>query len=145
MSANDAMQNQQSQQPPIAVVALGGNALLKRDEPLTMESQMKNAREAAQAIARLSREEGYSLCVTHGNGPQVGLLAEQDPETGLDVLVSETQGQIGYILESQLTAELPDKDVAALLTRVVVDPNDPAFQDPSKPIGPQYSKDEADK
>ncbi|EIE27027.1 hypothetical protein COCSUDRAFT_83586 [Coccomyxa subellipsoidea C-169] len=94
-------------------------------------------------------EEGYSLCVTHGNGPQIGLLALkqwlQAPEEHLDVLGAESEGQIGYLLETELAGALPDAEVVSMLTQVLVDANDPAFESPSKFIGPMYSKDEAEK
>lgn len=131
--------------PKVAVVALGGNALLKRGEPLTMERQLENAREAAAALAQLVREEGLALCVTHGNGPQVGMLALQDPSTGLDVLDAESEGQVGYVIESELQQALPDRQVVTLLTQTEVDESDPAFQSPTKPIGPMYSKEDADR
>lgn len=129
------------------VVGLGGNALLRRGEPLTHEVQRKNVRLAAAALAPLAREHG--LVVTHGNGPQVGLLALQDqaiPGAGgfpLDVLVAETEGMIGYLLAQELGNELPAARVASLLAQVEVDPADPAFRSPSKPIGPLYSRERA--
>ena len=131
------------------VVALGGNALLRRGEPLTAENQRANARMACKALAPLALE--HELVISHGNGPQVGLLALQgsaykDVETyPLDVLDAETQGMVGYIVEQELGNELPfERHVAALLTMIEVDPDDPAFGDPTKPIGPVYDAAKAD-
>jgi carbamate kinase len=131
---------------PRAVVALGGNALLRRGEPLEAENQARAARAAAGVLARVS--SGYQLVVTHGNGPQVGLLAlmsDAYTETApypLDVLGSETEGQIGYVLELELDNAIPQETVT-VLTRVVVDARDPAFSAPSKFIGPVYSQSQA--
>ncbi len=133
--------------PDRAVVALGGNALLRRGEPLEAENQARAARVAAGLLARIAA--GNQLVVTHGNGPQVGLLAlmsDAYKETApypLDVLGSETEGQIGYVLELELSNAIPDQETVAVLTRVVVDPGDPAFSAPSKFIGPVYSESEA--
>jgi len=130
------------------VVALGGNALLQRGQPLTAENQRANARTACSALAPLARE--HELVIAHGNGPQVGLLALQgsayeDVEVyPLDVLDAQTEGQIGYILEQELGNALPfEKHIATLLTMIEVDRNDPAFANPTKPIGPMYAKEEA--
>jgi carbamate kinase len=131
------------------VVALGGNALLKRGEPLTEQNQRENVRVAARALAPLARE--HSLIITHGNGPQVGMLALEaaavagvEPFT-LDVLSAESEGMIGYMIEQELGNALPEEvPFATILTQVEVDPADPAFQTPSKPIGPQYSREEAE-
>jgi carbamate kinase len=132
------------------VVALGGNALLKRGQPLTEQNQRDNVRVAARALAPLARE--HNLIVTHGNGPQVGLLALEAAAVAgvgpftLDVLNAESEGMIGYMIEQELGNVLPeDVPFATILTQVEVDPADPAFQDPSKPIGPQYSREEAEK
>ncbi|MEH6356318.1 MAG: carbamate kinase [Marinobacter sp.] len=134
----------------LIVAALGGNALLKRGEPLTAEAQRTNVRTAATSLAELVRA-GHRLVITHGNGPQVGLLALQGaaykPEEAypLDVLGAETGGMIGYIIEQELENCLGhDRPVATLLTQVVVDPNDPAFANPTKFIGPVYDKAEAE-
>jgi carbamate kinase len=132
------------------VVALGGNALLRRGEPLTAENQRANARVACKALAPLALE--HELVVSHGNGPQVGLLAlqgsaytEVDPYP-LDLLGAQTEGMIGYLIQQELGNELPfEKRLASLLTLVEVDANDPAFGDPTKPIGPIYSKEDADR
>ena len=131
------------------VVALGGNALLQRGQPLTAENQRANARTACRALAPLALE--HELVVSHGNGPQVGLLAlqgsaytEVEPYP-MDVLGAQTEGMIGYILQQELGNELPqDRRLASLLTLVEVDAADPAFSNPTKPIGPIYTKDEAD-
>lgn len=131
------------------VVALGGNALLRRGEPLTSENQLANIRRAAGQLARIV--EGNEIVLTHGNGPQVGLLALQAAEqaTGegfpLDVLGAQTDGMIGYLLEQELSNVLPSHVVATLLTRVQVDPSDPAFTSPTKPIGPVYTAADAER
>src|SRR3954451_4510593 len=133
--------------PPRAVVALGGNALLRRGEPLEADTQARAARAAAEALACVA--SSHRLVVTHGNGPQVGLLAlmsDAYTETApypLDVLGSETEGQIGYVLELELANAIPEEETVAVLTRVVVDRDDPAFSAPSKFIGPLYSEPEA--
>ncbi len=132
------------------VAALGGNALLKRGEPLTEQNQRENVRVAAQALAPLAREN--SLIITHGNGPQVGLLALEaaavvgvEPFT-LDVLSAESEGMIGYMIEQELGNILPEEvPFATILTQVEVDPADPAFQNPTKPIGPVYQREEAER
>lgn len=131
------------------VVALGGNALLKRGEPLSAENQRNNASIAAFSLAKLI-EAGHDLIVSHGNGPQVGLLALQgaayDPSNAypLDVLGAETEGMVGYIIEQELENALgSDKKVATLLTQVEVSASDPAFHNPSKPVGPIYTLVEA--
>jgi carbamate kinase len=129
------------------VVALGGNALLRRGESAEAATQRRNVLEAASALAAVATR--HQLVVTHGNGPQVGLLAlEADAYKGvlpypLDVLGAESQGMIGYLLVQALQNELPDREVVALLTQVVVDSADPAFSHPTKPIGPVYSEREA--
>lgn len=131
------------------VVALGGNALLRRGEPPTPSAQRANVRNAARALAPLA--DAHELVVTHGNGPQVGLLAlqavaysETTEPTPLDVLGAETVGMIGYVIEQELGNVLPfDKPLATILTMVEVDPEDPAFDRPTKPIGPVYEEAEA--
>ncbi|MBS0123319.1 carbamate kinase [Thetidibacter halocola] len=132
------------------VVALGGNALLQRGEPMTADAQAANVRIAATALADLARD--HQIVVAHGNGPQVGLLALQgaayDPATPwpLDVLGAETEGMIGYLIEQELMNALPEGSrCATLLSRVEVDPKDPAFGNPSKPIGPVYTAQEAER
>lgn len=126
----------------LVVIALGGNALLRRGDPTDQVVQQRNVEVAARAIAAIARTS--RVVVTHGNGPQVGLLAlAQGEHATLDVLGSETQGMIGYLVEDAVRDELPGVEVATLLTQVVVDPVDPAFARPTKPIGPQYSEQEA--
>ena len=130
------------------VVALGGNALLRRGEPLTADNQRANARVACKALAPLALE--HELVISHGNGPQVGLLALQgsaytavEPYP-FDMLGAQTEGMIGYLIQQELGNELPfEKRLASLLTQIEVDHEDPAFQDPTKPIGPIYPEDEA--
>ncbi len=131
------------------VIALGGNALLRRSQPPTAANQLANVRLAASQLARLAAD--HDLVLTHGNGPQVGLLALQAAaytavdSYPLDLLDAETAGMLGYLLEQELANLLPaTRDVATLLTRVQVDPADPAFQHPSKPIGPRYTREQAD-
>ena len=131
------------------VIALGGNALLRRSDPMTTEVQRRNIRIAAEAIAPLAAE--HSIVVVHGNGPQVGLLSLQaeaykDVEPyPLDVLDAGTQGMIGYLVQEELRSLLPlEHQVATLLTMIVVDPHDPAFANPSKFVGPVYPKEAAD-
>ena len=132
----------------LVVSALGGNALLRRGEPLTAENQRANVREAARALARIV-QAGHRLVITHGNGPQVGLLALQgaaykpDEAYPLDVLGAESQGMIGYMLIQELKNLMPSRNVTALLTQVQVDPKDPAFANPTKFIGPVYEEAEA--
>ncbi len=132
------------------VVALGGNALLKRGEPMTHEVQRANIRVAAQALAPVAQK--HELVLAHGNGPQVGLLALQasaykDVEAyPLDVLGAQTEGMIGYMIEQELGNLLPfEVPFATILTMVEVDPNDPAFQNPTKFVGPVYDQAEADR
>jgi carbamate kinase len=130
------------------VFALGGNALLKRGEALTAENQARNIRLAAEALAPLCIT-GHQVVITHGNGPQVGLLAMQSaatPDTPypLDILDAETAGMIGYLIEQQLMNVLPNGTlISALLTQVRVARNDPSFRKPSKPIGAVYGESEA--
>ncbi|MEP1213680.1 MAG: carbamate kinase [Marinobacter sp.] len=134
----------------LVVAALGGNALLRRGEPLTAEAQRANVKIAAESLAQIVRA-GHQLVVTHGNGPQVGLLALQgaaykpDEAYPLDVLGAETEGMIGYIIEQELENALGhDRPVATLLTQVLVDKEDPAFSKPTKFVGPVYDKEEAE-
>lgn len=129
------------------VVALGGNALLRRGEPLEADVQRHNIEIAAKTISEIAKE--YNVVLVHGNGPQVGLLALQGLEYKkvnpypLDVLGSETQGMIGYMLMQEFKNLLPERNVTCMLTQMSVDPNDPAFADPTKPIGPVYEEAEA--
>ena len=127
------------------VIALGGNALLKRGEPMTAGRQRSNVRVAAAALARVAAD--HELVISHGNGPQVGLLALQGAAYKdvdaypLDVLGAETQGMIGYMVEQEVGNLLPfDRPLATLLTMVEVDPDDPAFADPTKFVGPIYDE-----
>ena len=130
------------------VAALGGNALLRRGQPLTAENQRANARVACKALAPIALE--HELVISHGNGPQVGLLALQGSAYTevdaypLDLLGAQTEGMIGYLLQQELGNELPfEKHLASLLTLIEVDGDDAAFADPTKPIGPIYSEAES--
>lgn len=130
------------------VVALGGNALLRRGQPMTAKNQRENVRIAAQALAPIAADN--QLVISHGNGPQVGLLAlqsaayEEVEAYPLDVLGAQTEGMIGYMIEQELGNLLPiEYPFATILTMVEVDPEDPAFDEPTKPIGPVYSEPEA--
>jgi carbamate kinase len=132
---------------PRLVVALGGNALLRRGEPLTADIQRRHAADAMALVAELANT--HDVVLTHGNGPQVGLLALQAfsytevPPYPLDVLGAESEGMIGYVLEQELQNRLPDRAAVTVLTQVVVDPRDPAFETPTKPIGPVYTEEQA--
>lgn len=125
------------------VVAVGGNALLRRGEPAEAAVQKRNVDAAARVLAELAAE--HQVVLTHGNGPQIGLLALEAEAYGdvepypLDVLGAESQGMVGYLMHQAIDNLLPERIVAALLTRVVVDADDPAFDAPTKPIGPVYS------
>jgi carbamate kinase len=132
----------------IALLAIGGNALLKERESGLQEEQLENARETAEMLARVVAE-GYALCVVHGNGPQVGNLiiqqeagAGQIPPYSLDVCGAMTQGSMGYMLERMLINRLRflklDSPVTSVLTEVVVDKEDAGFRNPTKPVGPFY-------
>ena len=133
------------------IIALGGNALIKPGEIGTPEQMINNLRAPIKQIAELS-QEGYSVIITHGNGPQVGNLllqqesSEEVTQMPLEILVAETQGQIGFLIESTLDEELMqlgidmEKYFLTVLTYVEVDPNDRAFKRPTKPIGPSYSR-----
>lgn len=138
---------------PLAVVAFGGNALLRPEDPGTTAAQLLRAREAVRHLLPILAR-GYELVVVHGNGPQVGNLiiqsevaAAEVPPQSLDFCVAETQGSIGFLLELAFANELPHagfrKDVATFLTQVQVDAADPAFLAPSKPIGPFFSRERA--
>ena len=138
---------------PILLVALGGNALLRPGQSGTAVEQFANLRLPLRQVARLSRQ--YRLIITHGNGPQIGnLLLQQEgqasvPRLPLELLVAQTQGQIGYMIESTLESELlalggqPLPLLVSLISYVTVDPHDAAFQQPSKPIGPYYTAAQA--
>ena len=130
------------------VIALGGNALLRRGEEMTANNQRENIRIAARALAPIIEE--HEVVISHGNGPQVGLLSLQSAaykeveEYPLDILGAQTQGMIGYMIEQELGNILPiEKPIASILTMVEIDPEDPAFSNPTKPIGPVYSEKEA--
>ncbi len=135
------------------LVALGGNALIRKGQAGTVEEQFANLKVPVRQIARLSRK--YRIIITHGNAPQVGnLLLQQEacdqvPRLPLEILVAQTQGQIGYMIESTLDSELmalgviTQKPLVSLISYVVVDENDPAFGEPLKPIGPVYSEEKA--
>ena len=138
----------------LIVVALGGNALLRRGQKGTFEEQYRNVKETAKFLADLI-QRGYRLTITHGNGPQVGatLLRHdagerlyQVPAFPMDVCGAETQGFIGYMIQQALRDELRrreiDRDVVTIVTRVVVDKDDPAFQNPTKPVGPFYTREQ---
>jgi carbamate kinase len=138
---------------PILLVALGGNALIRKGQEGTVEQQFRNLRITMKQIARLSRR--FRIIITHGNGPQVGnLLRQQEgcadvPPLPLEILVAQTQGQIGYMIESTLDSEFmalgPDLEpmLVSLISYVVVDEKDPAFRTPTKPIGPVMSEQRA--
>jgi carbamate kinase len=138
---------------PILLVALGGNALIQKGQKGTAEEQLENLKLPMRQIASLSRR--YRIVITHGNGPQVGnLLLQQEscqevPNMPLEIIGAMTQGQIGYMIESTLDAALMKMGIdgeqyfVTLITYVRVDENDPAFQNPTKPIGPNYTEEEA--
>ncbi|MFM2606979.1 carbamate kinase [Vibrio chagasii] len=132
---------------PIIVVAVGGNALLQRGEVMSCENQKKSIAQTAGSLAELSKD--YRLVVVHGNGPQVGLLSLQNdaykdcPPYPFDVLGAETQGMIGYLIQQGLNAAIQDRFTTTILTRIVIDENDPAIADPTKFIGPVYTEEQA--
>jgi carbamate kinase len=141
----------------LAVVAFGGNALLRGDQVGTIDDQEKNARDTCERLLMLINR-GYNVVLTHGNGPQVGniLLANSAgkqihglPEMPLDICVAYSQGFIGYVLEQQLRNVLRehelDRDIITIITQVLVDKDDTAFDTPTKPVGPYYTKEAADK
>ena len=146
--------NKQTQNKPILLVALGGNSLIRKGQEGTIEQQFANLKVPIRQVARLSRD--YKIIITHGNGPQVGnLMLQQDccdavPKLPLEILVAQTEGQIGYMIESTLDEELMKlgidfRPLVSLITYVVVNKNDPAFNNPTKPIGPALSNEEADR
>ncbi len=132
---------------PIIVVAVGGNALLQRGEVMSCDNQKKSIAQTANSLAELSKD--YRLVVVHGNGPQVGLLSLQNnaykdcPPYPFDVLGAETQGMIGYLIQQGLNAAIQDRFTTTILTRIVIDENDPAIADPTKFIGPVYTEEQA--
>ncbi|MCL6494313.1 MAG: carbamate kinase [Ignavibacterium sp.] len=140
----------------IAVVALGGNALLRGNEIGTIQQQEKNTYDTCINLIKLLKQD-YNIVITHGNGPQVGNIMLRNeagyntykiPKMPLDICVADSQGGIGYMIERQmkniLTQNKVRRNVVTLVTQVLVDRNDPAFENPSKPIGPFYLKEEAD-
>ncbi|HRY99364.1 MAG TPA: carbamate kinase, partial [Bacteroidales bacterium] len=140
----------------LGVVAFGGNALLRSGQAGTIDDQEANAYETGERLLALLNRK-YNLVITHGNGPQVGniLLANQAgkqvhglPEMPLDICVAYSQGFIGYMIEQQLRNVLRandmERDIITIITEVLVDKDDPAFENPTKPIGPYYTKDEAE-
>lgn len=145
------MRRKQSKE--ILLVALGGNALIRKGETGTVEEQFRNLRVPVGQIARLA--DAYRIMITHGNGPQVGnLLLQQEccdavPRLPLEILVAQTQGQIGYMIESTLDSALMErgldtqKHLVSLISYVVVDESDPGFENPSKPIGPGFTAEQA--
>jgi len=142
----------------LAVVAFGGNALQQGGQVGTIDEQEKNAFETCEKLVTLINEKKYNLVITHGNGPQVGNLLLNNiagnklyglPEMPLDICVAYSQGFIGYVIEQQLRNVLMnsdlDRDIITIITQVLVDKDDPAFNKPTKPIGPYYTKEEAEK
>ena len=129
------------------VIAVGGNALLRRGEPLSAENQWRTMAAAAPGLGRAC--DGHEIALVHGNGPQIGLLAleagayEAAPGWPLDVLGAESQGMVGYVIAQALRNALPAREVAVVLTQTRVDPADSAFLRPTKPIGPVYASDVA--
>lgn len=145
---------QESRKRPLAVIALGGNAILQPGQKGTAEEQIENVRIAMSSITGII-EEGYNVIITHGNGPQVGNILLQNEEASgtvpampLDICGSQTQGMIGYMIQRSMINELAKKgikkDVATIVTQVEVSPDDPAFKNPTKPIGPFYKEEEAE-
>ncbi len=138
-------------QKPILLVALGGNALIRKGQKGTIDEQFENLKVPMRQIARLT--ESFRIIITHGNAPQVGnLMLQQEccpdvPRLPLEILVAQTQGQIGYMIESTLDSELmalgivTQRCLVSLISYVVVDPKDPAFDNPSKPVGPVYAEE----
>ncbi|MBI0583705.1 MAG: carbamate kinase [Methanomassiliicoccus sp.] len=136
-----------------AVVAIGGNAILRKGQTPTMENQLGNLKETCRYISAMVAS-GYDITLSHGNGPQVGDILlqneaarDQVPPMPLDVCVAESQGLVGYLFQQALTEELAalccERIVPCVLTRVLVEEHDPAFSSPTKPIGPYYSAEEA--
>ncbi len=141
----------------LAVIAFGGNALLRGDQKGTIDEQEKNVYDTCTHLLRLV-EKDYNIVIGHGNGPQVGNVMLQHeagarlygiPSQPIDICVAETQGSIGYMIEQQMRNVLNekgiDKDIITLVTQVLVDKEDAAFSNPTKPVGPFYTKEEADK
>lgn len=141
-------------QDQIIVIAIGGNAITKENQKGTLDEKLQNIENCAESIVELL-ERGYQIVLTHGNGPQVGNIllrveaaAQKVPPMPLDVCGAESQGQLGYLIQRTLNNKLKErgipKEVVTILTQVVVEQNDPAFLNPSKPIGPFYTKQEAE-
>jgi len=140
-------------QKPLVLIALGGNALIQKGQKGTAEEQFANLKAPMRQIARLSRD--HRIVITHGNGPQAGnLLLQQEscrevPNMPLEIIVAMTQGQIGYMIESTLDRALMEIGITSeqlfvsLISYVVVDQKDPAFQNPTKPIGPFFTEEQA--
>jgi len=141
----------------LAVVALGGNALLRSDQKGTIDDQESNAYSTAERLLTLIRAD-YNIVVTHGNGPQVGNILLSNtagnklyglPDMPLDIAVAYSQGFIGYVIEQQLRNVMKandlDRDIISIITQVLVDKNDPAFANPTKPVGPYYTKEESER
>lgn len=142
----------------LAVVAFGGNALLQSNQKGTIDEQEMNAYETSEKLLVLINDKNYNLVLTHGNGPQVGNLLLNNtagnklyglPEMPLDICVAYSQGFIGYVLEQQLRNVLMasdlDRDIITIITQVLVNKDDPAFKNPTKPVGPYYSREDADR
>ncbi|UCE45843.1 MAG: carbamate kinase [Methanobacteriota archaeon] len=136
-----------------AVIAVGGNAILRPGDSLTPENQMKHVSATCSGLADLI-QKGYDIVITHGNGPQVGnillrteIASGEVPPNALDVCVAESQGQIGYMLQQALSSEFAERNMGkvavSMITQVVVSEADPAFSNPSKPVGRFYSEEEA--
>mmetsp|Transcript_1873 Transcript_1873/g.4102 ORF Transcript_1873/g.4102 Transcript_1873/m.4102 type:complete len:481 (-) Transcript_1873:683-2125(-) len=152
-STNDSVRSFGVAPGELVVVALGGNALLKRGERMSEETQLINARSAAQNVANLV-EAGYRVVLTHGNGPQVGQLAVQAPDTALHMLDAQTEGAIGYILQREIYNALKEQgnaahgedthEVVAIVTQTLVSAVDPAFENPTKPIGRLLTQEQAE-
>ncbi len=142
-----------SERPKLALIAIGGNSIIKSGQRGTIEEQFENIEETCRSIVQLVIR-GFRIIVTHGNGPQVGaqllrseLAAHQVYTHTLDVCVADTQGSMGYMIQNSLQRALDDNnrndEVGSVVTQVVVDENDPAFKNPTKPVGPFYTEDEA--
>ena len=130
------------------VIALGGNAILQRGQPMECDIQRENIAKAAAAIAKIAKD--HQVILTHGNGPQVGLLSlmndayKKVTPYPLDALGAQTQGMIGFMFEQELRNCMPNQEVCTLSTQTLVDTKDPAFENPDKFVGPVYTKEEAD-
>jgi len=153
LRAIEAVPREEVQAVKTAVIAIGGNAILRSGEKPTQENQVRNVAVSAKGLADLI-QLGYDIVITHGNGPQVGdillrneIAKNEIPPMGLDVCDAESQGQIGYMLQQALTSEFltrgMDKVAVSLVTQVIVSETDPAFQNPTKPIGKYYDAEEA--